>query len=33
MFPTLIFDIETIPDVAGIRKLNELPETLTDAEV
>jgi 3'-5' exonuclease len=33
MFPTLIFDIETIPDVAGIRKLNELPDTLTDAEV
>jgi 3'-5' exonuclease len=33
MFPTLIFDIETIPDVAGIRKLNELPDTLSDAEV
>ncbi len=30
---TLVFDIETIPDIAGIRSLNELPETLDDYEV
>lgn len=30
---TLIFDIETIPDIGGIRTLNDLPETLADAEV
>ncbi len=29
----LVFDIETIPDVAGIRTLNDLPETLADEEV
>ena len=33
MTPVLAFDIETIPDVAGIRKLYELPEDLVDAEV
>jgi 3'-5' exonuclease len=33
MFPTLIFDIETIPDVAGLRKLHALPTALGDAEV
>src|SRR5690606_11737472 len=29
----IVFDIETIPDVAGIRTLNELPEELSDYEV
>lgn len=29
----LVFDIETVPDVAGIRLLNGLPESLPDAEV
>ncbi|MDR1228779.1 MAG: 3'-5' exonuclease [Azoarcus sp.] len=32
--PALIFDIETIPDVAGLRRLHGLPEeNLSDAEV
>jgi len=31
--PVLVFDIETIPDVAGIRRLEDLPATLSDAEV
>jgi predicted PolB exonuclease-like 3'-5' exonuclease len=33
MTPVLAFDIETIPDVAGIRKLHELPADLSDNEV
>ena len=33
MKPVLVFDIETIPDVPGFRKLNELPAELFDAEV
>jgi 3'-5' exonuclease len=33
MIPILAFDIETIPDVAGIRQLHNLPDTLADAEV
>ena len=33
MKPVLVFDIETIPDVAGLRRLNELPAGLSDAEV
>jgi hypothetical protein len=33
MTPILVFDIETIPDVAGIRRLEGLPATLSDAEV
>jgi predicted PolB exonuclease-like 3'-5' exonuclease len=33
MAPVLAFDIETIPDVAGIRRLYGLPEALADAEV
>lgn len=33
MTPTLSFDIETIPDVAGIRTLHDLPADLPDAEV
>ena len=31
--PVLVFDIETIPDVAGIRVLNGLPDELPDYEV
>ena len=33
MVPILVFDIETIPDVAGIRALNGLPAELGDDEV
>jgi len=33
MTPTLVFDIETIPDIAGVRKLSALPAALADAEV
>jgi predicted PolB exonuclease-like 3'-5' exonuclease len=33
MTPTLVFDIETIPDVDGLRRLHRLPSTLADAEV
>lgn len=33
MTPILVFDIETVPDVAGIRDLNDLPAELADAEV
>jgi predicted PolB exonuclease-like 3'-5' exonuclease len=33
MTPVLAFDIETIPDVAGIRKLYGLPADLPDGEV
>ena len=33
MTPVLAFDIETVPDVAGIRKLYDLPADLPDAEV
>ncbi|MDR3086560.1 MAG: 3'-5' exonuclease, partial [Azoarcus sp.] len=29
----LIFDIETIPDVAGLRRLHDLPESLPEGEV
>ena len=32
-FPVLVFDIETIPDVAGLRRLNDLSDDLSDAEV
>ena len=31
--PVLVFDIETIPDVAGVRALNGLPDELSDYEV
>ena len=31
--PTLVFDIETIPDIAGIRRLHELEPALSDFEV
>lgn len=33
MASTLVFDIETIPDVAGIRALQGLPAELADEEV
>ena len=33
MTPVLAFDIETVPDCAGIRRLHDLPESLTDHEV
>jgi predicted PolB exonuclease-like 3'-5' exonuclease len=33
MKPVLVFDIETIPDVPGFRRLNDLPGELSDAEV
>jgi predicted PolB exonuclease-like 3'-5' exonuclease len=31
--PVLAFDIETVPDVAGIRRLHGLPADLPDAEI
>ena len=33
MKPVLVFDIETIPDVAGLRRLNDLADALSDDEV
>jgi predicted PolB exonuclease-like 3'-5' exonuclease len=33
MTPTLVFDIETIPDTDGIRVLYDLPKDLSDEEV
>lgn len=33
MKPVLVFDIETIPDVDGLRRLNDLPGELSDDEV
>ena len=33
MNPTLVFDIETIPDVDGLRRLHHLPAALADADV
>ena len=33
MTPILVFDIETVPDLAGIRRVNELPADLSDAAV
>ena len=33
MTPVLAFDIETVPDCAGIRRLHDLPQSLSDAEV
>ncbi|MBW7903115.1 MAG: 3'-5' exonuclease [Rhodocyclaceae bacterium] len=33
MKPTLVFDIETVPDVAGLRRLHDLPADIADAEV
>jgi 3'-5' exonuclease len=31
--PILVFDIETIPDIVGIRKLQELDNSMSDADV
>jgi hypothetical protein len=33
MTPTLVFDIETVPDVAGLRRVNALPAELSDSDV
>jgi 3'-5' exonuclease len=33
MTPTLAFDIETVPDLAGLRRIYSLPTELTDADV
>jgi predicted PolB exonuclease-like 3'-5' exonuclease len=33
MTPILVFDIETIPDCAGIRRIHDLPAELPDREV
>ena len=33
MTPTLVFDIETVPDIAGLRILHGLDERVSDAEV
>ncbi|HWT54286.1 MAG TPA: 3'-5' exonuclease [Rhodocyclaceae bacterium] len=33
MTPVLVFDIESIPDIAGIRTLHALPAELSDSEV
>lgn len=33
MIPTLVFDLETIPDAHGLRQLNDWPDTMTDTQV
>ena len=33
MIPTLVFDIETVPDVAGIRRVHDVSNELDDASV
>ena len=33
MIPVLVFDIETIPDVDGLRRLHDHPASMSDAEV
>ncbi len=33
MTPTLVFDIETIPDVTGLRALLDMPSSVTDEDV
>jgi predicted PolB exonuclease-like 3'-5' exonuclease len=33
MTPILVFDIETVPDVDGIRRLNAIDASLPDSEV
>ena len=33
MIPVLVFDIETIPDVAGLRKLNDIDAAMSDTAV
>ena len=33
MTTVLVFDIETIPDVVGLRRLEDFPASMTDADV
>ena len=33
MPPILVFDIETVPDVAGVRRIHDVPEALSDVSV
>jgi predicted PolB exonuclease-like 3'-5' exonuclease len=33
VIPILVFDIETIPDVKGLRALNNFPDSMSDSEV
>ena len=33
MAPTLVFDIETVPDIDGLRKLHELDSELLPADI
>jgi 3'-5' exonuclease len=33
MTPVLAFDIETVPDIEGLRRIHELPLAMSDAEV
>ena len=33
MAGVLVFDIETIPDATGIRRLENIPESISDEEV
>ena len=33
MTPVLVFDIETIPDVPGLRRLHALDDSLSDADI
>ena len=33
MEPCLVFDIETVPDISGLRRLHNFPETLPDDDV
>jgi len=33
MTPILVFDLETVPDVDGIRRINDIPATVADAGV
>ncbi|MCC7546147.1 MAG: 3'-5' exonuclease [Burkholderiales bacterium] len=33
MLPVLAFDIETVPDIAGLRRLHGLPGSITDRDV
>ena len=33
MATVLVFDIETIPDIAGLRRLEDYPDSMSDAQV
>ena len=33
MIPTLVFDIETIPDIAGLRRLHDVGPDTSDQDV